>query len=323
MLIWIIDEEWKEYNLEHELLPKLLPGVEIKVSTYDYEEDLKAFGYRADGILAQVYAYLPKETIERLENCKGIATYGGGYDRIDVKTCKEKGIMVTNIQDYCSEDLADYTIAAMYQVNKQISYYAKRIAQDVKENRWGAQAVDRLGHRLSAQTLSIIGFGAIGKVVAQKAKKLDMRVIAFDEFLSKEEVEAHGVESVSWEEAFRQGDFVSVNLKGCDENADKIGMHEFQMMKDTAYLINTARGKVVREKELIQAVKEQVIAGAILDVVQTEPPVPGDEIFECDNIFVTPHISYITEESFYDLKKFAIGNLVAMMKNETPRDPVY
>lgn len=323
MLIWIIDEEWKDYDLEYERLPKLLPGVEIKTSTYDYEKDLEEFGYRADGILAQVYAHIPKSTIDRLENCKVIATYGGGYDRIDVEACKKKSIMVTNIQGYCTEDLADYVLAAMYHVNKRLSYYGTRISKDVKENRWGAQAVDSLGHRLSAQTLAIIGFGMIGKAVAKKAKQLDMRVIAFDEFLSKEEIEKYGVEKVSWQEAFQQADFVSVHLKGCDENADKIGMKEFDWMKDSAHIINTARGKIIREEDLMKAVQEKKIAGAILDVVKNEPPIVGDPIFETENIIVTPHISYITEESFRDLKEFAIGNLVSVLKGERPRDPVY
>lgn len=108
MLIWIIDEEWKDYDVEKEVLEAKYPGVEIRHSTYDYEKDLKEFGYRADGILAQVYASIPKSTIDRLENCKGIAVYGGGYDRIDVAAARTKNISVTNISGYCAEDLADY-----------------------------------------------------------------------------------------------------------------------------------------------------------------------------------------------------------------------
>lgn len=102
MLIWIIDEEWKDYDVEKEVLEAKYPGVEIRRSTYDYEKDLKEFGYRADGILAQVYASIPKSTIDRLENCKGIAVYGGGYDRIDVAAARTKNISVTNISGYLS-----------------------------------------------------------------------------------------------------------------------------------------------------------------------------------------------------------------------------
>lgn len=132
MLIWIIDEEWKDYDVEKEVLEAKYPGVEIRHSTYDYEKDLKEFGYRADGILAQVYASIPKSTIDRLENCKGIAVYGGGYDRIDVAAARTKNISVTNISGYCAEDLADYVVAAMYFVNKGLAFYSRTVVEDVK-----------------------------------------------------------------------------------------------------------------------------------------------------------------------------------------------
>lgn len=144
MLIWIIDEEWKDYDVEKEVLEAKYPGVEIRRSTYDYEKDLKEFGYRADGILAQVYASIPKSTIDRLENCKGIAVYGGGYDRIDVAAARTKNISVTNISGYCAEDLADYVVAAMYFVNKGLAFYSRTVVEDVKAGKWGPW---RLFHR--------------------------------------------------------------------------------------------------------------------------------------------------------------------------------
>ncbi|MGO1580901.1 MAG: C-terminal binding protein [Peptoniphilaceae bacterium] len=322
MLIWIIDEEWTEYDLEKKFLEDTFPGVEIKVSGYDYYDDLEKFGYKADGILAQVYAYLPAKTIEKLEKCKGIATYGGGYDRIDIKACKDNGIKVTNIQGYCAEDLADYTLAAMFNLNKKICMYSSDINNLVKKGSWGALAVDRQVHRLSEQVLLIVGFGTIGKAVSAKAKSIGIKVIAYDEFLSKEEISQYGVEKVGWEEGFKNADYVSVNLKGCDENEDKIGKREFDLMKRDAYIINTSRGRVVNEEDLIEAVNKKIIGGAILDVIKNEPPQPDDPILHCDNILVTPHISYISIESFRLLKEYAIGNLISMIKDEKPRDPV-
>ena len=246
MLIWIIDEEWEEYNLEKELLPKLLPGVEIKYSKYDYEKDLEEFGYKADGILAQVYANIPRSTIEKLEKCKGIATYGGGFDRIDIEAAKEKGIMVANIQGYCAEDLADYVLATMFDANKRISQYSKNLKKNLKDGKWGATAAGEEKHRLSAQTLFIVGFGTIGKVVGERAKSLGIKVIAYDEYFGKEDIEKHGVQKVEWEEGFREADYVSINLRGDDINTDKIGMNEFKLMKSSEYIINTSRGKLIK-----------------------------------------------------------------------------
>ncbi len=322
MLIWIIDEEWSDYDLEHEVLEKEFPGVEIKCSTYDCMEDLEKFGKKADGILAQVYADMPRKLIEKLENCKGIAVYGGGYDRIDIEACREKGIKVTNIQDYCSEDLADYVMAAMFMVNKKLVNYSSRVKEDVKAGKWGALAVDNQVHRLSAQKLLIVGFGAIGKVVTKKAQGLGIEVIAYDEYLDEAEIAKYGVKKVGWAEGFKEADFVSIHLKGVDANANKIGMNEFRMMKETAYVINTARGKIIVEEDLIKAVKEKEIAGAILDVIKTEPPKPDDPMLSCPGIYVTPHVSYISEESFKALKEYALGNLMAMIRGEKPRNPV-
>lgn len=222
MLIWIIDEEWKDYDVEKEVLEAKYPGVEIRHSTYDYEKDLKEFGYRADGILAQVYASIPKSTIDRLENCKGIAVYGGGYDRIDVAAARTKNISVTNISGYCAEDLADYVVAAMYFVNKGLAFYSRTVVEDVKAGKWGAMAALSPVHRLENQTLGIVGLGVIGKTVAKRAQALGIHVIAFDDFVDKKTMSNLGVEKVSWEDIFKRSDYISVHLKGCDENTDKI-----------------------------------------------------------------------------------------------------
>lgn len=323
MLVWIIDEEWSDYDLEKEILTKTFPNIEIKRSTYDYKEDLENFGYKADGILCQVYADIPRNTINRLENCKGIAVYGGGYDRVDIEAAKENKIMVTNVQGYCAEDLADYTIASIYYANKQIEKYAKNVSADIKSGKWGATSVDRLQNRISNQTLLIIGLGTIGLAVANRAKLLGMKVIAYDEFLDEESIKKLGFEKVSWEEGLIQADYVSVNLKGCDENADKIKYDSLKLMKNTAYIINTSRGKVINEEDIIRAVNEKLIAGAILDVIKEEPGKVGDPIFECENILVTPHISYISVESFRALKEFAINNLIDMINGKKPKDMVY
>ena len=322
MLIWIIDEEWKDYDLENEVLRKKFPGVEIKCSTYDYEKDLNEFGYKADGILAQVYAPIPKETIEKLENCKGIAVYGGGYDKVDTIVAREKNISVTNISGYCAEDLADYVAAAMYFANKKIAQYSSNVVEDVKEGKWGAMAVTNNVHRLCDEKLLVVGFGVIGRAVAKKAKNIGIEVIAFDDFVDEKVMLENGVRKVTWEEGFKEADYVSINLKGCDENEDKVTLNEFKLMKDTAWLINTSRGKVVSEKDLIQAVKDKEIAGAVLDVIKNEPPKGDEPILHCENIYVTPHVSYISVESFRALKEFALGNLISMLEGEVPRDLV-
>ncbi|MGP1348852.1 MAG: C-terminal binding protein [Stomatobaculum sp.] len=320
MLIWIIDEEWKDYDLEREILEKRYPGVEIRHSGYDYEKDLQEFGFRADGIFAQVYAKIPEKTIARLENCKGIAVYGGGYDLVDTAAARRKGISVTNISGYCASDLADYVVAAMYFANKNIAGYSRGVVSAAREGRWGATAVDRILPRLSGQILGIAGLGVIGKETAKHAGALGMKVIAADDFCTKEEMAALGVEKVNFEELYRRSDYVSIHLKGCEENENKVDSASLAGMKRTAWLINTSRGRVVDETALIQAVREKKIAGAILDVIKNEPPCGDEEILHCEGIYVTPHVSYISTESFRALKEYAIQNLIAMIEGGQPRD---
>lgn len=322
MLIWIIDEEWKDYEAETEFLQARYPGVEIRTSTYDYAEDLEAFGCRADGILAQVYAPIPRETLERLERCRGIAVYGGGYERIDAAFAREKGIGVTNISGYCAPDLADYVVAAMYFANKNIAGFSRDALQNVKAGRWGMMAADRIPHRLSEEVLGIYGFGVIGKEVAKRAQAIGMKVIAADDFCTEEQIAAHQVKKVGKEELLRTADYISVNLKGCKENENKLSEAEFGVMKKSAWLINTSRGLVVDEAALMKAVREGEIAGAILDVIRSEPPKGDEEILSCEGIYVTPHVSYASVESFRALKDFALQNLAAMLEGRTPRDPV-
>lgn len=117
-------------------------------------------------------------------------------------------------------------------------------------------------------------------------------------------------------------DYLSVNLKGIDANKNKISMNEFKLMKNTANIINTSRGKVINESDLIDAVRNKEIDGAIIDVITHEPPNGDEEILFEKNILVTPHISYISIESMKALKEFALGNLEAVLKGEDPRDPV-
>lgn len=315
-LIWVIDEEWPDYKVELDILNKLYPDAEVHFSNYDYQKDLEAFGFRADIILAQVYTYLPKETIEKLEYCKGIAVYGGGYDRVDIKTAKEKGIKVTNVQGYCAEDLADYVMAAIYNHNKDVTGYKEVMKSGV----WGALAVKNVVHRISNSTLFVIGCGTIGKAVAKRGNQLGMKVLGYDPNADAEKLKTENIELVSLEEGLQLADYISINVKYTPETEGLITRKEFERMKPTAYLINTARGRIIVENDMLDAVKEGLIAGACVDVISVEPPVGDEPIFECENIIVTPHISYISEESFTTLKERTVYNAIDMLEGKIPKD---
>ena len=316
--VWIIDEEWQDYRVEEDVLRKHYQDCTIKYSSYDYMQDLKEFGFQADIILCQIYASIPGDVIQRLTNCKGIAVYGGGYDRVDIAAARKKGIGVTNVSDYCNQDVADYVIASIYHFNKQILSYEKAM----KEGQWGAQAVKYKIRRINSSTLLIIGLGRIGKTVAAKGLSLGMKIIAFDPYVDEVTMSSLGINKVSWDDGLEQADFISLNPILNSETEGLLKYEDFTKMKRTVYLINTARGKIVVEKDLIRAVQEGLIAGAALDVISVEPPTFHEDVFHCKNIIVTPHISYISEESYTELKTRTLKNAMAMLEGRIPCDLV-
>lgn len=315
-LIWIIDEEWADYEEETRILKERFPDAEIHCSSYDFGMDLESFGYKADLILAQIYAPLPAGVIHRLTRCKGIAVYGGGYDRVDIQAAREMGIKVTNVQGYCAEDLADYVLAAIFNHNKDLTGYRA----DIHSGVWGAPAAKHNYHRISASTLLIIGCGTIGCMLAGKAKALGMKVIGYDPHASAERLEAAGIEAVSLEDGLGQADYISLHVKLTEKTEGLIGKREFELMKPTAYFINTARGKLLREEDLIEACESGQIAGACVDVIAEEPATGKEPILSCENILVTPHISYISQESFLTLKQRTVSNAICMFEGGEPKD---
>ncbi|UQZ89304.1 phosphoglycerate dehydrogenase family protein [Deltaproteobacteria bacterium Smac51] len=317
-LIWIIDEEWPDYDMERKLLRERYPDCDIRFSSYDYAEDLENFGKDADAILCQIYATLPREAIERLTRCKAIAVYGGGFDRVDIVAAREKGIKVTNISNYCKEDLADYTMAAVYFFYKQVA----QLSAEVKTLPWGAQAIERPPMRLSESVMHIIGLGRIGREVAAKAKGNGLKVTAYDPYVSAEEMAASGVAKTGWDEGLAGADYISVNCILNEETTGLIKYEDFEKMKSSAYLVNTARGKVIDEEAMVRALEKGLIKGAMLDVIATEPPTYSEKIFGCQNAYVTPHVSYISVQSFEELKRRAVGNAVMGMEGKISPDLV-
>jgi D-3-phosphoglycerate dehydrogenase / 2-oxoglutarate reductase len=317
-VIWIIDQEWPDYQIEETILQKTYPNCCIKYSSYDTADALKAFGPEVDAVLCQVYAYITADMINKLPRCKAIAVYGGGFDRVDIQAAKKKGIKVTNVSGYCAEDIADYVLAAIYHFHQRLTEYSDHIKQGL----WGAQAVTEPLGRIKGSKLLIVGFGRIGRVVAERAKAVKMEVMAYDAYVGCDIMAQYGVEKVELEYGLAQADFVSVHVIYTPETEGLLAYKEFTLMKPTAYLINTARGRVLAESDLIKAVNEGVIAGAALDVISNEPPAGDEAILHCRNIMVTPHISYISVDSYTELKQRAVGNVITILNGKVPADLV-
>lgn len=317
-LIWIIDEEWADYDLEKELLKEKYPDCKIEFSNYDYYSDLEKFGKNADAILCQIYAPIPRETIKQLAKCKAIAVYGGGYDRVDTIAAKEQGIRVTNVSNYCKEDLADYTMGAIYHFNKSFG----TLTQNVRQLEWGAQAINTPSKRVSHAVLHIIGLGRIGKEVAKKAIANGMTVTAYDPNVSDETMRQLGVKKTDWDSGLNQADYISVNCILQEDTVHLLKYEDFQKMKPTAYLVNTARGKIIDEEAMVNAIDQGLISAAMVDVIQNEPPAYSEPIFSCEKILITPHVSYISDQSYEELKRRAVNNAIMGIEGKISPDLV-
>lgn len=310
-LIWIIDEEWDNYDIEKRIIKQELPTYDIRFSGKDFYNDLELFGKYAEGIIAQIDVALSLDVINKLESCKIISVYGIGYNNVDIEAAKKKEIIIANVPGYCVEEVSDHVISFIFEFYKSLNSYGEKIRRGL----WGANAIDNIPKRLKDSVLFIVGFGRIAKLEAKKAIALGMHVVSFDPYANDSDFEEFGVKKVTLEEGLKSGDYVSIAVPLNENTKGMIGMKEFKLMKRNAVLINAARGEIIIENELIDAVKSGIIRGAGLDVVYGEPPNPESEVLKTEGIIVTPHISYLSAESMIELKETAAVNVVKAIKN--------
>ena len=316
--IWIIDDEWSNYNIEEKLLKEELKDCTIYYSKLNYANDLKKIGSKVDAVIVQISVNVSKEMIDKLTKCKIISVYGTGYNNVDVKYAAKKNIKIGYIPGYCAEDIADYVIGSIFYFNKNYGCFKKEIC----ENQWGAQVISKPVRRVNTLKLFILGFGKIGQAVAGRAKALNIEVLAYSPHLTEENAKKLGVKKVDINEGLKEADFLSVHSVYTKETENLLSYEDFKFMKKTAYLINTSRGRVINQKDLIKAVKENIICGAMLDVLENEPPEVNDEVLHTEGIVITPHISYYSEEALNELQYRAAKNVVKVLKIQEGADLV-
>jgi len=252
-----------------------------------------------------------------MTRCRIIARYGIGVDNVDLGAATAKGIVVTNVPDYCVDEVSDHALALLLACARRIPGLAGR----VRSGRWDARDAAPM-HRLRGQTLGLVGFGKIPRRLADKARALGLEVIAFDPYVAGDEMEARGVQKTSLPGLLARCDFVSVHAPLAPETQGMIAEAELRAMKRSAYLINTARGPLVLESALLRALEEEWIAGAALDVLQHEPPAADHPLQRFANVILTPHVAFYSEESVQELQRKAAEEVVRALSGRPPRSPV-
>ncbi len=289
-------------------------GYEIERGNGISAEALATAVVDCDAILARTEQY-PATVLEAGKKLKVIGRHGVGVNNIDMETATRLGIQVTVTPLANSNTVAEQTLGVVLALARQLT----RIDQEFRQGNWAIR--DQIkGMDLEGKTLGIAGLGKIGSLVAKKAAAFDMTVLAYDPYIESSRVPANVKRVGSLEEVFAKADFVTLHLP---YEKKLIGKALFELMKPTAYFINLSRGEIVFENELIEALQSKKIAGAALDVFETEPPdMKSNPLFSMPNVIVTPHNAALTTEATMRMALHAAQGIDEALTGKTPTWPV-
>lgn len=268
---------------------------------------------RYDAICAMLTRFTPESLGPEKPRLKVIARFGVGYDTIDVPTCQRAGILLTIAPDGVRRPVAVSAITFMLMLAHKVGIKDRL----TRAGRW-AEKSDHIGTGLTGRSLGSLGVGNIGAEMFRLAKPFDMTFIAHDPYADPKQMAALGVELVDLDTLFRNSDFLTVNCPLNESTRGLVNANKLSLMKKTAYLINTARGPIVDESALYQALVEQKIAGAGLDVFEVEPTPADNPLLQLDNVVVTPHGICFTDECMQGLAESAFRAVVDVMQGKKP-----
>ena len=295
-----IEEEKKEFGRI---------AAELILAQIEEEEELIRVCRDADGLLNQ-YALLTRKVLETLPKCKVISRYGVGVDSVDLKAATDLGIIVANVPDYCMDEVANQTIAMILTLIRKTAFFDRK----VKSGEWDFHLGIPI-YRTKGKTLGLIGCGKIGLEVAKRISAFGVKVMTFDPYLEKA---PEGIELKDFDSVLKESNFISVHCPLNNSTRHLIGEKEFKKMEKKPLLINTSRGPIIDEKALIHALREGILSGAGLDVLETEPPDSQNPLLRMENVVLSPHIGFYSEESISELKRRTAKNVADVLTGKWP-----
>ena len=275
-------------------------------------DDVRARVAGADAVL-NCYTAMPREVIEALDGCRIIARYGIGIDTIDLEEASARRILVTNVPDYCIDEVSDHALALILALARGVA----RLDRSVRGGSWSTADAPPI-HRLRGRVLGLVGFGRIARALAVKAAAVGFTVVASDPYVPDELVRAAGVEPRSLEDLFAEADVLSIHAPLTEGTRHLIGADAIARMKPGAIVVNTSRGPLVDRAALLEALESGRLGGAGLDVLETEPPDPADPLLTHPNVVVTPHAAFMSIESVAELRRKAAEQVVIALAGDTP-----
>ncbi len=270
-----------------------------------------------DGLICFPYDKISQEVIDSAKNLKSISTYSVGFDHIDTEYAKIKKIRVGYTPEVLTDATADLAFSLLLDISRRVSE-GDRIIRDGKWREiYGA--FDYVGVDLQGKTLGILGLGRIGSTLAKRAKAFDMKITYHNrKRISKTKEKSLNAKYVSFEKLISDSDFISIHVPHTKETDQLFDMKIFKKMKESAFLINTSRGKVVNEKDLVVALKKKIISGAALDVFEFEPINKNHPLVKLPNIVLAPHIGSSTKETRMKMAEITVKNLDLGIKGKKP-----
>ena len=308
----VTDHDFEDLSIERRILGTVANVVKLPDESTAAREALAD----ADAVI-NLRRELPAEDVMAMDRCRVISRYGIGVDNIDVEVATEHGIPVTNVPTYCLEEVATHALSLMLSLGRGIVTYDASIA----EGEWNRDVSVPI-HRFSSQTVGIVGYGSIGRELGARAAALDANVVASDPFLSQEDVSDEPASLISFDELLEAADFVSIHSPLVESTRNLIDDDALGRMQSSAFLVNVSRGPIVDDEALIQALDDDEIRGAGLDVFPDEPPATDDELRTHDRVITTPHVAWYSEEANVDRRHTVAKIVETVLLGEEPKNVV-
>ena len=317
----IADYDFGDVDVERSIVTQA--GFELLAAQAKSEDDVIAVAADADAVLTQ-YAEVGKRAIGSFQRCKIIARYGIGVDIVDVAEATRRNIVVTNVpSDWCMNEVADHAVALLLALVRRLPQYDRA----TRAGTWAWQT-GRPIQRLQEGTVGLFSFGAIAKEVARRMRGFGVRnIIACDPYADEEDAAKADVPLVSFDELLTKSDYLVIQAPLTDETRGRFGETELRRMKKGSILVNTARGPIIKDADLYRVLDDGWLAGAGLDDIEEEPAKraswkPANPLFNLDNVIITPHAAYYSEQSIQIVRRFASEEAVRVLKGEAPLSPV-
>lgn len=307
----ITDYTYEDLLIERKVLAAR-PDIEILDYQYRDEADVMKITQDCDVLVCQ-YAQITRRVIENLKNCKMIIRYAIGVDNIDQEAASQRGIPVVNVPDYGIDEVSTHAVTLILAALRKLP----QTLRDVRRRQWNYAHIKPL-YRTKGSTLGLVGLGRIPCDVARKMSGFGMRILAYDPYAPAERAKELGVQLVDLDRLLAESDVVSIHCPLTPETHHMFNLETMKKMKPTAFLVNTARGGIVCGADLAEACAQNILAGAAIDVTEVEPIPQDDPLLELDNVMVTPHIAWYTEDSIVSLKEKLATEILRVYDGQEP-----